>query len=553
MRTIRHSDAGDAVRVAQLLMKWCSPYDPALSVYTANFTAYVVGWQRRRGLDPDGVIGPKTWAAMAAEAPTCSVNARRSGQHVAALQAALGGLDQDGVFGPKTRAAVLAYQAARGLHTDGICGPKTWAALLTGAELHADADESAADSDQPTGKWINECVHYLQWDARWKSVKYSTHTSSQTIGNSGCGPTAMAMIMATFVDAKITPVEMCALAVSMGCRTYNSGTSWDFFPQVFKRYEGFAQYVSTDSLETLKAALKQGALAVCSMNNGADGFWTNGGHFVTVIGYDSEGNFYANDPNKSAAPRKQHEVWFKECLKQAFIFWPKAEDKTGELASETCKSQDNLEITPDAIVSEKTPTIIDISKWDYPIDFMLFGPDLAIARAACGSDPDPRFGEYATRMTEKGIPFGVYGYSYAATTAKAEDEAEKLWAYASGFDPLFYVYDIEEARNTRAAVEAWAARMRAMGVKRIGAYLGKEVYDRMDFDGFRGLFDFIWYARYGKNTGSIPGEQYRPHYRCDLWQYTSKGRVPGIGVDVDLNVITGEGHDLKWFCGGDEV
>ena len=286
-------------------------------------------------------------------------------------------------------------------------------------------------------------------------------------------------------------------------------------------------------------------LAVCSMNNGADGFWTNGGHFITVIGYDSEGNFYANDPNKSSAPRKQHEVWFRECLKQAFIFWPKVVAKSATTKAEGAQES--------VIVSDKTPLIVDVSKWDYPIDFGLFGPDLAIARAACGSDPDPRFGEYATRLSEKGIPFGVYGYSYAATTAKAEDEAEKLWAYASGFDPLFYVYDIEEARNTRAAVEAWVTRMRAIGVKRIGAYLGKEVYDRMDFDGLRGLFDFIWYARYGKNNGQIPGEKYRPHYRCDLWQYTSKGRVPGIGVDVDLNVITGEGHDLKWFCGGDEV
>ena len=553
MKTIRHGDSGAAVRVAEYLTKYAAVGSTS-SEYTAELVAYVVGWQRRRGLDPDGVIGPKTWAAMAAEAPTCSVNTRRSGQHVAALQTMLGGeavdifgndsitgsgLKADGIFGAKTRAAVLAYQAARGLHTDGICGPKTWAALLTGAELHADAD--AAE----TGTHINRCVHYLQWDTRWKSVKYSTHTSAQTIGNSGCGPTAMAMIMATLIDPEITPVEMAELAVATGCRTYNSGTSWDYYPIVFKRYEGFAQYAATASVETLKAALKDGALAVCSMNSNDGGFWTNGGHFVTAIGYDDEGYIYANDPNKSTAPRKQKESKFQSCLKQAFIFWPVVVAKSATTEAE---------VSPEsAIVSKKTPLIVDVSKWDYPIDFMLFGPDLAIARAACGSDPDPRFGEYATRLSEKGIPFGVYGYSYAATTAKAEDEAEKLWAYASGFDPLFWVYDIEEARNTREAVEAWVTRMRAIGVKRIGAYLGKEVYDRMDFDGLRGLFDFIWYARYGKNNGQIPGEKYRPHYRCDLWQYTSKGRVPGIGVDVDLNVITGEGHDLKWFCGGDEV
>jgi len=53
---------------------------------------------------------------------------------------------------------------------------------------------------------LNNCVKYLQWDSKWKNVKYSTHTNAQTIGNSGCGPTSMAMILATWENSNITPV-----------------------------------------------------------------------------------------------------------------------------------------------------------------------------------------------------------------------------------------------------------------------------------------------------------------------------------------------------------
>ena len=36
----------------------------------------------------------------------------------------------------------------------------------------------------------------------------------------------------------------------------------------------------------------------------------------------------------------------------------------------------------------------------------------------------------------------------------------------------------------------------------------------------------IWNARWGSSPGMS----------CDLWQYTSKGSVPGISTNVDLNI-----------------
>ena len=87
----------------------------------------------------------------------------------------------------------------------------------------------------------------------------------------------MAQIMATWIDPKITPVEMCELALKGGYRTYNSGTSGGFFKYVFKQYDGFEKFLETKSMPTIKSALKDGALVVTCMNSNDHSFWTSSG------------------------------------------------------------------------------------------------------------------------------------------------------------------------------------------------------------------------------------------------------------------------------------
>lgn len=221
-------------------------------------------------------------------------------------------------------------------------------------------------------------------------------------------------------------------------------------------------------------------------------------------------------------------------MKQAFIFWGKAVSQT-------------------VTVTDKTGTeIIDISKWNGDINFDALKPEVAfvIARASCGSDKDVKIDEYAKAMNDRGIKFGVYCYSYAGTEAKAKDEAQKIVKYASAYNPLFYVMDAEETKITNAAIKAFANELRAQGAKRIGCYVAHNHYKDYAYDSLRSLFDFTWIPRYGKNTGTISGST-KPAYLCDLWQYTSEGKIAGINGHVDMNVITGDGRSLAWFLGGD--
>lgn len=119
-------------------------------------TAAVKDFQRANGLDVDGIVGSKTWAALNATStkPDSSAGSDDSvlgegdeGALVRAVQTKLG-VAADGVFGPKTLAAVKAFQEERGLATDGVVGVQTTYALAKASEAKASdaADKNSKDS-----------------------------------------------------------------------------------------------------------------------------------------------------------------------------------------------------------------------------------------------------------------------------------------------------------------------------------------------------------------------------------------------------------------------
>lgn len=305
LKTIKHNSTGDAVKIAQYLTGYAQRKE-ASGEFDAGLVSKVCAFQRLHGLTPDGVIGPKTWDKLAEKAPTCSTAKNKTSAATCALQIALGGLEADGVFGTMTKAAVVAFQAAKGLHADGVCGGKTWAALLTGEVAKAPA----------AGKFVKP-KDFKQYDSRWGSKVYtSTGNKSQTMRNSGCGPTAAANVVATLKNSAVTPWTLAQIALDKGYRTANSGTAWGFFKYLASKY-GFSKFVQTSSLATLKACLDAGGYVVCSMG---PGYWTKGGHYITAWKYDGS-YIYCNDP-ASSSRTKQKQSDFQKQRKQFFCFWP---------------------------------------------------------------------------------------------------------------------------------------------------------------------------------------------------------------------------------------
>lgn len=506
------SNSKQAVRAYSLLMGL-----PMSDVYTKELRTATQDFQAENGLKVDGIAGPETLGCMCKTLPEVKYLDYSASRYVKAVQA-LVSTSIDGKFGKNTRANVIAFQAASQLTQTGDITRNDWLALWDLPYTKTDPTPVPAPTPAPTpGKWevmIGKAVDNKQGDRRWdKNVYTSCGNNSQTIANSGCGPASMSDIMASWISHGITPVEMCEYAVKHGFRTKSSGTAWGFFKSIADAY-GFTGFLQTKSMATARSALKAGALVVASMG---PGYWTSGGHYICLWMTDDT-YMYACDP-ASKTRVKQKLAAFEEQRKQFFIFY-------------------------------RPPQIIDISKHQGAIDFDALKPHaaLVIARASCGSDRDERFDEYAKAMTERDIPFGVYCYSYARDAAKGREEAMRIIQYAGAYKPRFYAIDMEESCVTQAGVKAFVSTLREMGVKVVGAYVAHHRYKEYGFVALRNLFDFKWIPRYKTpDDGMATGKE--PDFECDLWQYTSNQRIPGISGRVDMNIVTGKGKSRDWFTG----
>lgn len=256
MKALKRKSNGTEVRVLQFFLGVSAD-----GIFGAKTEAAVNNWKEKNGMEKDGVFSESDWNLIAAQMPELKVGSR--GKEVKMWQAFLG-VDVDGIFGTKTRASTRAYQIASKLIITGIVTKDVWKMAFSAA---------AAPVPKTSGTNTKKPVDYKQYDSRWGGIKYSTHTKSQTIKNSGCGPTSMADIVATWWDKNITPRELCALSVQKGYRTYDSGTSWTFFRYCAEEY-GASKFVQTTSVETLKNALSNGALAVVSFGPSK---WTKNG------------------------------------------------------------------------------------------------------------------------------------------------------------------------------------------------------------------------------------------------------------------------------------
>ncbi len=137
MRLYRLGDEGDAVRDIQDRLSALgheSDSDPR-AIFGPGTEAAVSSFQKAKGLDVDGIVGPDTWRSLWEAGYRLGDRLlffRRPmyrGEDVSELQSRLNSLGfdagkVDGMFGPKSEAAVLEFQHNRNLAEDGKVGPE---------------------------------------------------------------------------------------------------------------------------------------------------------------------------------------------------------------------------------------------------------------------------------------------------------------------------------------------------------------------------------------------------------------------------------------------
>ena len=184
---------------------------------------------------------------------------------------------------------------------------------------------------------------------------------------------------------------------------------------------------------------------------------------------------------------------------------------------------------------------IDVSKWQGNIDWAQASSAVSFAIIRCGFRGssgniavDPKFAQNIQGAKANGVRVGVYFYSIAMNEAQAVEEAslavQQVSQYGGVSLPIYI--DMEDSRQLSlsqaerdAIVMAFCRTVQNSGYS-AGVYANKNWLTKyLTPSSYGGIS--IWVAQY--NTQCT----YKGRY--DIWQYSSKGSIPGISGNVDLN------------------
>lgn len=189
-------------------------------------------------------------------------------------------------------------------------------------------------------------------------------------------------------------------------------------------------------------------------------------------------------------------------------------------------------------------TGIDVSKYQGNIDWAAASSAISFAVVRVGYrsigtgalNIDPKGVQNIQGAKAHGITTGAYFYSTAQSEAQAVEEAslaiQQVQAAGGVSMPIFIDWEgnsrtnAVDANTAAAIINAFCTTVRNSGY-RAGLYSDKNHLTHKINMGNVSGGTVIWCAQY--NTRCT----YSGHY--DMWQYTSKGSVPGINGNVDMN------------------
>ncbi|MBQ0090887.1 MAG: hypothetical protein KBT27_16300 [Prevotellaceae bacterium] len=190
---------------------------------------------------------------------------------------------------------------------------------------------------------------------------------------------------------------------------------------------------------------------------------------------------------------------------------------------------------------------IDVAQWQGTIDWKKAkaSPDVqfAILKITKKSNSvEPSFEQNYKGVTDNGLPVGGYRYVYAKNEIEAKVEATALVQVLKGRKMPYLIWlDMEDASIKTVGkamltkiIDAEAKILKDAGYK-VGIYCNKDwFYNVLDGKSLVKTYPF-WIARYS-NDGTYKPSLSPENYPAVAWQYSSKGKVPGIAGNVDMDV-----------------
>ena len=189
---------------------------------------------------------------------------------------------------PLTNVQGLAKRIDAGNKTLATYGGAVQGATTTSSTESPSANCGPATVAGENTKYIDGFTVYSQYDPAWRNLPYS----SSTIGTSGCGPSAMAMIITNLTGKSVKPPETANFAASKGLYISGSGSSWNIAPVLAQNWGLKATPIGKD-LARITQTLQAGGLVIAS-GKGAKPF-TTGGHYIVIRAVTASGKFLVGD------------------------------------------------------------------------------------------------------------------------------------------------------------------------------------------------------------------------------------------------------------------
>ncbi len=200
-------------------------------------------------------------------------------------------------------AAVKLFQQKNGLTIDGIIGSSVRNKMNNNPIAWSNYDVTTFNNAT-----INGYYPPMQWfmnDPYWSSFPWPANSNgTQTIGMDGNSITAMAMVLTTFFERAVTPVELAEYTIDKGYRdtSGNSGVTSLFYTAGVEFYDNQGieciDHVTYLDIDELKDHLSDGCLIIASIQSSA---YTGGTTQVVIYRIDNE-KVYVRSPNKNKNP-----------------------------------------------------------------------------------------------------------------------------------------------------------------------------------------------------------------------------------------------------------
>lgn len=196
---------------------------------------------------------------------------------------------------------------------------------------------------------------------------------------------------------------------------------------------------------------------------------------------------------------------------------------------------------------------VDISAWQYPVDFAKLEKmvNFAIIRAGYGNDYfDPRMGEYIKGCEEYNIPYALYWFVKAGKNPDLHAQNfHAVWKLKPG--KIYPVFDLEDSGGLgKSAFDSWLRKMydkfmRLSGLPfdKVMTYTSAGFLDRaLGQNGWLKL-TWLWVAHWTTAPSPIiPKEWSIPGKTYQFWQWSATGYGKLYGVSsryVDLDRYNG--------------